>query len=394
MPFVKANDLTIHYDLAGPAGAPVVMFANSLGTSLQVWDPQAAALAGSCRVLRYDKRGHGLTDCPHGAYTIELLADDARALLDALGIERVHLCGLSIGGMIGQALAARSPERVASLVLCDTANRIGPGDLWDQRIAAIQASGLPSIADAVLARWFTPGFLAQHRAETRGATNMLTRTPAEGYVGCCLAVRDADLRADDARIRCPTLVVVGDEDAATPPAAARELVDAIAGARLAVIAGAAHIPTLEQPVKLNVMLAEFLAAQVEMRAEGMLYERGLSVRRSVLGAAHVERASLRATTFDRDFQAFITRQAWGEVWTRPGLERKTRSMLTIAMLAALGHEDELKLHVRATRNTGVSPDEVKEILLQTAIYAGVPAANSAFKHAKGVYEEMDKEDGR
>ena len=391
MPFLKANDLTVHYDLAGPAGAPVVMFANSLGTSLQVWDPQAAALAGSYGVLRYDKRGHGLTECPHGACTVELLADDARALLDALGIERVHFCGLSIGGMIGQALAARSPERVASLVLCDTANRIGPADLWDERIAAIQAFGLPSIADAVLARWFTPGFLAQHRAETRGAANMLTRTPVEGYVGCCLAIRDADLRADDARIRCPTLVVVGDEDAATPPAAARELVDAIAGARLAVIAGAAHIPTLERPERLTELVSGFLAEQAASGADDTLYERGLGVRTAVLGAAHVERARQRATEFDRDFQAFITRQAWGEVWTRTGLPRKTRSMLTIAMLAALGHEAELKLHIRATRNTGVTRDEVKEILIQTAIYAGVPAANSAFQHARGVYEEMEKE---
>jgi 3-oxoadipate enol-lactonase/4-carboxymuconolactone decarboxylase len=391
MPFVRANDLTVHYDLSGPPDAPVVMFANSLGTSFHVWDPQAAALASRYRVLRYDKRGHGLTDCPApDSYTVELLAEDARHLLDALGVEQVHFCGLSIGGMIGQKLAAHAPERVASLVLCATASRIGPAEIWDQRIAAVRASGLAAIADAVLARWFTPRFL-DRAAEARGAANMLTRTPADGYVGCCLAIRDADLRDDDRQIACPTLVLVGDQDAATPPEVARALADAIAGARFEIIEDAAHIPTLEQPDRVTARLLAFLDAQRGAPDTG-LYERGLAVRKAVLGAAHVERASQRASELDRDFQAFITREAWGEVWTRPGLARKTRSMLTIAMLAALGHEAELKLHIRATRNTGVSRDEVKEILLQTAVYAGVPAANSAFQHARGVYEEIDREE--
>jgi 3-oxoadipate enol-lactonase/4-carboxymuconolactone decarboxylase len=218
---------------------------------------------------------------------------------------------------------------------------------------------------------------------------MLSRTPAEGYIGCCLAIRDEDLRADAGRIGCPTLVIVGDQDLSTPPAAAQELAGMIRGARLATITGAAHIPTVEQPAALNAILLEFLGAGGA--AEEGLYERGLAVRKSVLGAAHVERASQRATELDREFQAFITRQAWGEIWTRPGLDRRTRSMLTIAMLASLGHEQELKLHLRATRNTGVTRDEVKEILMQTAIYAGVPAANSAFGHAREVFAEMDRD---
>jgi len=392
MPFVKVRDLTVHYDLAGPAGAPVVMLANSLGTSFQVWDLQAAALGATYRVLRYDKRGHGLTDCPPGAYTIDQLAEDAAGLLDALDIERVHFCGLSIGGLIGQALAVRAPGRVASLLLFDTANRIGPAQMWDERIAAVRAHGLAAIADAVLARWFTPAFLAQASPEALGARTMLMRTPAEGYIGCCLAIRDADLRAVDARIACPTLVIVGEHDAATPPEAAQALAKAIPGARLTTIPGAAHIPTLEQPGKVTEIITRFLAEQTAGGTDDTLYDRGLAVRTSVLGAAHVERARQRATEFDRDFQTFITRQAWGEVWTRPGLPRKIRSMLTIAMLASLGHEAELKLHIRATRNTGVSREEVKEILIQTAVYAGVPAANSAFQHARGVYEEMDKEE--
>jgi 3-oxoadipate enol-lactonase len=176
----------------------------------------------------------------------------------------VHFCGLSIGGMVGQKLAAKAPDRVLSLVLCDTASRIGPPGIWDDRIAAIRSGGLAGIADAVLARWFTPDFLSGRPDEARGYRNMLTRTPAAGYIGCCLAIRDADLRTDDAQIACPTLVVVGGQDLSTPPAAARELAEAIRGARLATVDGAAHIPTVERPETLNAILLEFLAAVGQM----------------------------------------------------------------------------------------------------------------------------------
>lgn len=261
MPFVRAMDLVVHYELSGSPGRPTLLFANSLGTSFHVWDAQAEALGGRFRILRYDMRGHGLTDCPPGPYTIAQLADDARALLDVLQIERVHVCGLSIGGMVAQRLASAAPDRVLSLALCDTANRIGPPGRWDDRVAAVAKGGLEGIADAVLKVWFTGDFLAERPAEVRGMANMLLRTPAEGYIGCCLALRDADLRDDDAKIDCPTLVVVGDQDVATPPAAARELSEAIAGARLEVLARAAHIPTVEQPAALNRLLGDFFNAQ-------------------------------------------------------------------------------------------------------------------------------------
>lgn len=259
MSFIKAGEISVHYDLTGPAGAPVVMLANSLGTNFHIWDPQARSLAERFRVLRYDMRGHGLTDCPEAGYGIDRLADDALALLDALGIDRVHFCGLSIGGMVGQRLAAKAGKRLRSLVLCDTASRIGPPSLWDDRIANIRANGLAAAAPGVLQRWFTQRFLAERPDEARGYGNMLARTPLAGYLGCCAAIRDADLRADDAAIRCPTLVIVGKEDLATPPAAAAELRDAIAGARLVEIDAAAHIPTIERPDAVIAALTEFLA---------------------------------------------------------------------------------------------------------------------------------------
>lgn len=258
MAFVRTGDIVAHYELGGRADGPVVLFANSLGTNFHVWDAQAAALAERYRVLRYDMRGHGLTDCPAGPYTIAQLGDDARALLDALKIDSAHVVGLSIGGLVAQRLAAAAPSRVRSLVLCDTANVIGPPSRWDDRIDAVSKGGLISIVDAVLKGWFTSGFLAAQPDLARGASNMIARTPLAGYIGCCHALRGADLREDDARIVCPTLVVVGDQDASTPPALARELCAAIKGARLEVIASAAHIPSIEQPDALNRLLLGFL----------------------------------------------------------------------------------------------------------------------------------------
>lgn len=261
MPFVRAGDIVVHYELRGPAGAPAVLLANSVGTNFHVWDPQVSALAERFLVLRYDMRGHGLTDCPAGPYTIAQLGDDARLLLDAVGIDSAHVVGLSIGGLVAQRLAAAAPSRVRSLVLCDTANVIGPPSRWDDRIDAVTKGGLASIVDGVLKVWFTAGFLAAHPEIAQGFRTMLTRVPLAGYIACCHALRDADLREDDSKIACPTLVVVGDQDASTSPAAARELCAAIKGAKLEVIANAAHIPTIEQPEALNHLLLGFLNAQ-------------------------------------------------------------------------------------------------------------------------------------
>jgi 3-oxoadipate enol-lactonase/4-carboxymuconolactone decarboxylase len=219
--------------------------------------------------------------------------------------------------------------------------------------------------------------------------NMLARTPADGYVGSCGAIRNTDLATEAASIRVPTLVMVGDQDLATPPSQAAELAKSIPGARLEIIKQAGHIPCVEQSARVIELIAGFLGERTG--AAGDRYDAGMVVRRAVLGSAHVDRATARITELDRDFQSFITRYAWGEVWARPGLDRKTRSMLTIALLAGLGHHDEVKMHVKATRNTGVTSEQVAEVLLQVAIYAGVPAANSAFRLAKEAYEELKGE---
>jgi 3-oxoadipate enol-lactonase/4-carboxymuconolactone decarboxylase len=383
--FLRAGDLQVHLQVQGPPGAPPLLLLHSLGTSLHVWDEPAAALAGAFRVIRPDLRGHGLTGVTPGPYTIEAMARDILAVLDALAVPAAHVAGLSIGGMIAQSLAAQAPARVTSLVLCDTAMLIPTAQSWRDRAATVRASGTAAIADAVMARWVTAGFAATPQAA--GLRAMLLRTDPEGYAAAAEAIAAADLTAATHTLRQPTLVLVGDQDEATPPAAAAALRDAIPGAALQVIEAAAHIPTVEQPDAVAAAIRGFLIPEVTD-----YYEAGLAVRRQVLGEAHVARATRSITGFDRDFQQFITRTAWGGVWTRPQLDRRTRSLLTLAMLAALGHQEEFRLHIRASRNTGASQADIADMLIQVAAYAGIPAANSAVRIAKELFAEMDAQE--
>lgn len=379
--FIRVNELDMHVLVDGPPGAAPLVLLHSLGTNAHVWDPQAEVLARSFRVIRPDMRGHGLTTCTPGPYSMAQLADDLAGLLAAMGVGRAHIGGISIGGMVAQAFAARHPEQAVSLILCDTAMAIPPAENWLARARTVRENGIGVIKDAVLANWVTPGFIGS--AETAGLAAMLTRTPVEGYAGGCEAIAAADLSAGTAGLQLPARVIVGDQDKPTPLAAAQALQRAIAGAGLCVIEGAAHIPTVEKPDEVTAAMVQFLQPPVSD-----YYESGMVVRKQVLGEAHVARASQNITDLDRDFQAFITRTAWGGIWTRPGLDRRTRSLLTIAMMASLGHEEELKLHLRASKNTGASPADIAEVLMQVAVYGGVPAANSAFRHAKEIFKEI------
>jgi 3-oxoadipate enol-lactonase / 4-carboxymuconolactone decarboxylase len=381
--FVEAADLIVHVDIAGNEGAPPLLLLHSLGTTMHVWDRQAAALARHFRVIRPDLRGHGLTSVTPGPYTIEGMARDALAVLDALGVGRAHVAGLSIGGLIAQSIAAQAPERVMSLVLCDTAMAIPPAQGWHERAATVREKGIGAIADAVMARWVTPGFMDAPAAQ--GLRLMLLRTPAEGYAGAAEAIATADLSAATRGLAVPALILVGDQDQATPLASAEAMHQAIAGSRLQVIPAAAHIPTVEKPDEITAAMLGFLRPA----SSGDRYAAGLAVRKQVLGEAHVARASNAITEFDRTFQHYITENAWGGVWSRPDFDRRTRSLLTLAILAALGHHEEFRLHVRATRNTGASPDDIAEMLLHVAVYAGIPAANSAVRLAKETLKEME-----
>lgn len=236
-----------HHLLEGPEGAPVLVMANSLGTTLSMWDEQAHALRERFRLLRYDHRGHGGSPVPPGPYGIGDLGRDVLALLDRLGVERFSFCGLSIGGLVGMWLASEISERVESLVLCCTAARFAPPEQWDERAKTVRAEGLGAIADAVLERWFTPPFREGRPEVVEWAGQMLRNIPPEGYAGCCEAIRDADLRGRLGAISARTLVIAGSEDPAAPVKQAEFIRDAVPGARLEVIPRAAHMANVEQP---------------------------------------------------------------------------------------------------------------------------------------------------
>ena len=259
MPFLDIGDLRVHYMLTGAANAPVVVLSNSLGTNFSMWGPQAPALEQKFRLLRYDTRGHGQSSATPGPYSIEQLARDVLGLLDSLQIDRVHFCGLSMGGMIGMWLGVNAPERIRKLVLCNTAPKIGTAEIWSTRIENVRKGGMKSVAPGVLERWFTPEFRARSPRVAASVLKMLETTPPEGYVACCAAVRDMDQRDAIATIRVPTLVIAGARDSATPPAEGRSLAERIAGARFAELP-TAHLSNLEAPEQFSSELIRFLTA--------------------------------------------------------------------------------------------------------------------------------------
>lgn len=257
---VRANGIAMKYTLNGPAAAPVVVLSHSLATDLGMWEAQAQALAGRYRVLRYDTRGHGDTDAPPGPYTLELLASDAVALMEELGVERAHFVGLSMGGMIGQLIALTRPEKLRSLALCDTSSRI-PAEaqpMWEERIRTTQAQGMAPHVEPTVARWFTPAFRERGSEVVERVRTMIRRTSPAGYVGCCHAIKALDLTDRLSAIRLPTLVMVGADDAGTPVAASRTIHERIAGSQLVVIPSASHLSNLEQPEAFTQALVAFL----------------------------------------------------------------------------------------------------------------------------------------
>lgn len=257
MMFARVDGRLIHYRIVGQG--PRVVFLNSLGTDLRVWDAVVERLSERFECLTADMRGHGLSDAPPGPYTIAGLADDTLGLLDRLGWARAHLAGLSVGGLVAQEISARVPARVEALALLDTAARIGTADIWNARIAAVEADGAASIADGVIGRWFSAGYLADEPEAVAGWRTMLARTPAAGYAGTCAAIRDADLGGQLAAIGAPTLMLVGDEDQSTPPDLVRATAARIASARLHVLPGVGHLPPIERPAE----TAQHLAAHFD-----------------------------------------------------------------------------------------------------------------------------------
>jgi 3-oxoadipate enol-lactonase len=251
----------VHHVVDGPPDAPAVVLSHSLGASVDFWEPQVAALARRFRVVRYDLRGHGRSPVPPGPYQIADLGGDLVALLDRLGLARAHLCGLSLGGMLSLWVAAHHPARVDRLVVCCASALLGPPASWAERAALVRARGTAAVADAVAARWVTPGFRERHPERVATLRAMIAATPTEGYAACCGAIERMDLRPDLGAIRAPTLTIAGAQDPATPPEHLAAIAAAIPGARTVVIDGAAHAANVEQPERVAALVDAHLRAR-------------------------------------------------------------------------------------------------------------------------------------
>jgi 3-oxoadipate enol-lactonase/4-carboxymuconolactone decarboxylase len=347
-----------------------------------MWDAQATDLLPHFRVLRYDIRGHGASSTPPGDYTIAELGKDVLALADACGATTFAWCGLSLGGMIGQWLAVNAPRRVTRLVLANTSPKLTDPQPMEARRVAVLKGGMKAVEELVMGRFFTPAVVESHSPAVASSRRTLLGTDPIGYAGCCAAIRDMDHVGTLATITAPTLVISGDRDVGMPwDGHAAILAREIRGARV-VRLPAAHISNLERPRSFSAALLDFLVQRSPDRASA-----GLEVRRAVLGNDYVDRAIARTTDFTRAFQELITNVPWGMIWTRPGLDPRTRRLLVLTTTAALGRWEEFRLHVRTGLAHELEPCDLEEVLLQVAVYAGVPAANAAFHIAAEILAE-------
>ncbi|MEV4114138.1 4-carboxymuconolactone decarboxylase [Nonomuraea sp. NPDC049695] len=373
--------MKLHHRIDGPSDAPLLVLGPSLGTTMEVWEPQLPALTDSWRVLRYDLPGHGGSPAVAAGFTID---DLARAVLDLVEPERFAVGGISVGGAIATTIATRARHRVRKLVLCCTSARFGEPGPWLGRAALVRGKGVAALVPTLKARWFTPDF------EGQWVFDQLVGVDAKSYAACCEAIAAFDLTRRLGEITAHTLVIAGAQDPATPLDQALTLANSIPGASLTVVPRASHLANVERPKAVTAAIVGHLSGDQPPPAEDGLAA-GMRTRREVLGDAHVDRAVAATTDFTQDFQELITRYAWNEIWNRPGLDRRTRSCVTLTALVARGHLDELAMHVRAALRNGLTRDEIKEVLLQTAVYCGVPAANAAFAVARRTLAEIDAE---
>ena len=361
--------------LADAPGRPLLVVGPSLGTSVEtLWARCVERLEGRFHVIGWDLPGHGRSPAPSGAFSV---ADLARAVLDLVGDTRFRYAGVSAGGAVGLQLLLDAPSQAQAAVLLGTGATIGTPAGWRERAALVRSSGTAVMLEGSARRWFAPGFLERQPAAASALLHALRDADAESYSLVCEMLAGHDLSARLAEITAPVLAVAGAQDEPAPPAKLAEIAEGVRYGRLVVLDDTAHLAPAEQPDTVARLLIDHLDRP------------GMAVRRTVLGDEHVDRAIAATTPFTAGFQDLITRYAWGEIWARPGLDRRSRSLVTLTALVALGHREELAMHVRAARRNGLTEAEIEEVLLQTAIYCGVPAANTAFRIAQRVLAELD-----
>lgn len=371
--------MEIHYEIEGTPNSPVLVLSNSLGSDLRIWQEVSYHLLPYFQILRYDMRGHGKSDTQTGDYSIAELGTDLLNVLDKLKIKTFSFCGVSLGGLIGQWLAINHPQRLEKLVLSNTAAKIGTEAGWNERIRVIREQGFQSILDETMHRWFSERFLENNPDKREEMKNMFLQNDPEGYIGCCTALREADFSDKIKNINVPTLVITGRDDEVTTVQHAETLADQIPEAITKVLSGC-HIQPVENPEIFAVELIQFLVGKDKAAT-------GMHIRKSVLGLNYVNQAIQNTNTFNADFQKLVTEFPWAAIWSRPGLTKHQRSLITLAMLIPLNRPAEFKMHIRAALHNGVTLDEIRELILHSSIYCGFPAANESFKIAEQILKE-------
>ncbi len=390
--------------LSEPSAGPLLVVGPSLGTSATaLWSAASVSLARHFHVVAWDLPGHGRSTEVGDGFTMAELATGVLSLVDAVLTERGEpggtfgYAGDSAGGAVGLQLLLDHPDRVTGAVLLCTGAKIGEPAGWLERAATVRASGTPVMITGAAERWFAAGFLATRAEVATALLHALQDADREGYAQVCEALAEFDVRERLAQIATPVLAVAGAQDVATPPELLAEIAAGVRHGRHVVLEGVAHLAPAEAPDEVARLIDEHLSAEHLNGEQGgagsrtlqQTYDAGLKVRREVLGDAHVDRATAGISDVTREFQELITQYAWGTIWTRPGLDRRSRSLITLTALVARGHDEELAMHVRAALTNGLSRDEIKELLLQCAIYCGVPEANTAFRIAQRVFADLD-----
>ncbi|MGO2278132.1 MULTISPECIES: alpha/beta fold hydrolase [unclassified Psychrobacter] len=381
MAFLTTDTHLVAYQDSGETYLPALFMAHPLGMSRNVWDKVCDELHGHYRCIRWDLPGHGSSGAACTDLTLEQLAYDVLSLANALDIERFSFIGTSIGGMIGQSLCQISPESLEQVWLTNTGAVIGTAEAWSERAANVRSLGLAQMAEGIVPRWFAPAYIKQNPDALLGWQVQLSRNGDESYAKLCEAIAKVDNRKKLTTYRDKVVLVAGGEDVSTPPAKLEEIKTEFTDAKLETFEGVGHVPSIEATSQL-VKLIQSDAARKTVGQTGIGYEQGLVQRKRILGEAHVEKASQNATTLDSPFQQFITRNAWGELWGDHSLTVQQRSMITTAILAALGRDGELGLHLRTAHRLGINEDQLRQVLMHVSVYAGVPAANHAFSLAK------------
>ncbi|GGU38893.1 alpha/beta fold hydrolase [Nocardioides albus] len=375
-------------ELAGDPSKPLLVVGPSLGTSVTaLWSAAAELLEDSFHVIGWELPGHGHGTPTTDGFSMADLAAGVLASVDTVLTDRGErhgtfaYAGDSVGGAAGLQLLLDAPARVSAAVLTNTGAKIGEAEGWNDRAATVRKAGTASQIAGSTQRWFAPGFLEREPARGGALLHSLRDADAESYALVCGALAAYDVRGRLAEIAAPVLAIAGVDDAPTPPASLEEIAVGVRNGRLVSLDGVGHLAPAEAPNTVATLITSHVAAADPS------YTAGMNVRRQVLGDPHVDRATAAITDVNRDYQDLITRYAWGTIWTRPGLARRDRSIAVLTALVAGRHFEELEFHLRAALTNGLTREEIIEVLLQTSIYVGVPAANSAFAVANRVLND-------